>query len=74
MNMNQPSQEKISEREKVVAAAKPFTPLLSNFDLTAEEIDAAIEELRPLRMHLRALEDGDAPGFRKTKPVKIRFC
>lgn len=56
------------ERRKVVEATTPFAPLLDKSNLTAEEIDEAIEELRPLRMHIRAIDYGEAPGFRPDQP------
>jgi hypothetical protein len=53
------------KRQKLVDAAREFAPLLATPNYSEEEIDDAIEELRPLRMHIHALEYGDAPGFRK---------
>ena len=53
-----------TEREKVVKIASSFTPLLSAPNLSEMDIDAAIEELRPLRMKIRAIDNGSAPGFR----------
>ena len=55
------------ERQRTVNAVSPFAPLLDQTDLTEEAIDDAIEELRPLRMHIHAIDYGDAPGFRKRK-------
>jgi hypothetical protein len=52
------------EREKVVAIANSFAPLLDDPNLSEKDIDSLIEELRPLRMKIRALDDGSAPGFR----------
>ena len=51
-------------RQNLVKAARVFAPLLDELDLSAEAIDIAIEELRPLRMHIHAIDYGDAPGFR----------
>ena len=48
--------------------AEAFVPLLSNPDLSEIEIDAAIEELRSLRMKIHAIDYGSAPGFRKPEP------
>ena len=52
------------EPQKLVKAAHVFAPLLNDPDLSAEEIDAVIEELRFVRMHIHAIDYGDAPGFR----------
>jgi hypothetical protein len=54
-----------TEREKVVELASSFAPLLSDPNLTEMDIDAMIEELRPLRMKICAIDYGSAPGFRK---------
>jgi hypothetical protein len=54
-----------TEREKVVRIANSFAPFLSDPNLTELDIDALIEELRPLRMKIRAIDYGSAPGFRK---------
>jgi hypothetical protein len=51
-------------REKIAEIARSFAPLLTDPDLSEKDIDAAIEELRPLRMHIRAIDNGSAPGFR----------
>jgi len=53
-------------RQQLVKAARRFEPLLDILNFSEEEIDDAIEELRPLRMHIHALDYGDAPGFRET--------
>ena len=53
-----------TEREKVAEIANSFAPFLSDPDLTEMDIDALIEELRPLRMKIRAIDYGSAPGFR----------
>jgi hypothetical protein len=58
-----------SERGKVLKQAEVFAPLLSNPDLSETEIDAAIEELRSLRMKIHAIDYGSAPGFRKPEPA-----
>lgn len=55
------------ERRKIVIAARSFAPLLAEINLPAETIDEAIEELRPLRMHIHAIDYGDAPGFRELR-------
>jgi hypothetical protein len=52
------------ERQKLVQAARVFTPLLAATNLSEEEIDAMIEELRPLRMHIHAIDYSEAPGCR----------
>ena len=54
-----------TEREKVGEIASSFAPLLSDPNLTEMDIDAMIEELHPLRMKIRAIDYGSAPGFRK---------
>ena len=54
----------LAERQKLVKAAQVFAPLLKEPDLSAEEIDAVIEELRSVRMHIHAIDNGEAPGFR----------
>ena len=54
-----------TEREKVVELASSFAPLLSDPNLTEMDIDAMIDELRPLRMKICAIDYGSAPGFRK---------
>lgn len=54
-----------TERDKVVEIANSFAIFLSDPDLTEMDIDALIEELRPLRMKIRAIDYGSAPGFRK---------
>jgi hypothetical protein len=54
-----------TEREKVVEIANSFAPFLSDPNLTEMDIDVLIEELRPLRMKIRAIDYGSAPGFRK---------
>ena len=54
-----------TEREKVVEIANSFAPLLSDPNLSEMDIDALIEELRPLRMKIRAIDYGSAPGFRE---------
>jgi hypothetical protein len=61
-----------SERAKVVKQAEVFAPLLSDPDLSETDIGVAIEELRPLRMKIRAIDYGSAPGFRiyDTDPMK----
>lgn len=46
--------------------AHQYGELLDNLELTEDQIDAAIEELRPVRMWFHALEYGDAPGFRES--------
>jgi hypothetical protein len=61
---------KRAERQEVAAAAKSFALLLINPDLTDEEIDTAIEALRPLRMQLRAIDYGEASGYRKPTQVE----
>jgi hypothetical protein len=53
-----------TERERLVEMAQLFGPLLSDPDLSAAEIDAAIEELRTFRMHIHAIDYGSAPGYR----------
>ena len=53
-----------TERQKVIEKAWPFAPLLSNYKLSEEEIDAVIGELRPLRHHIRAIDYGSVAGFR----------
>ena len=53
-----------TEREKVVEIANSFAPFLSDPNLSEMDIDALIEELRPLRMKIRAIDYGSAPGFR----------
>ena len=58
-----------NDRQKLVQAARVFKPQLADPALSEEEIDAAIEELRPLRMHIHAIDYGDAPGFRRIQKV-----
>ena len=53
-----------AERQKIIEKAQFFSPLLNCAHLSEDEIDAAIEELRPLRMHVHAIDYGDAPGYR----------
>ncbi len=62
-------QEINQQRQKIVQDARLFEPLLSHKDILEEGIDAAIEELRPLRMHIRAIDYGSAPGFRNYDEV-----
>jgi hypothetical protein len=64
MTMVNPNIPDPGEHQKLVQAARVFTPLLVDPDLSDKEIDAMIEELRPLRMHIHAIDYGDAPGFR----------
>ena len=66
--VNNPDQE---ERLRMVAAAQVFTPLLAEPELSEDEIDWVIEELRSVRMHIHAIDYGEAPGFRPT-PVEDR--
>ena len=54
-----------TKREKIAETAQSFAPLLSLPDLSPAEIDAAIEELRALRMQIHAIDYGSAPGYRK---------
>jgi hypothetical protein len=54
-----------TEREKIAEVAQSFAPLAALPDLSAPEIDAAIEELRALRMQIHAIDYGSAPGYRK---------
>lgn len=54
-----------AEREKIVELVNSFAPFLSDQNLTEMDIDALIEELRPLRMNILAINYGSAPGFRK---------
>ena len=51
-------------RAKLVGQARQFEQLLNDPGLTEEEINAAIEELRPLRFQIHALDYGSAPGYR----------
>jgi hypothetical protein len=60
------------ERQKLVKAARIFAPLLAEPDLSEDEIDASIEELRPVRMHIHAIDYGDAPGF-QPKEIPDRY-
>jgi hypothetical protein len=60
------NQELLGDRQVVIKAAKVFGLLLNKSELSEEEIDAATEELRPLRMHIHALDYGDAPGYRES--------
>jgi len=60
-----PTETTTTEREKVAKIAESFVPLLFDPTLSEMDIDAAIEELRPLRMKIRALDYGSAPGFRQ---------
>jgi hypothetical protein len=62
--MSNTNMSDLQNRQKIVKAARVFTPLLDILDLSEEEIDIAIEELRSLRMHIHAIDYGDAPGFR----------
>ena len=61
INSNIPN---LPERQKLVNAARAFAPLLDEPELSVETIDTVIEELRPVRMHIHALDYGEAPGFR----------
>jgi hypothetical protein len=54
-----------TERKKIAELAQSFAPLVYVPDLPAAEIDAAIEELRALRMQIHAMDYGSAPGYRK---------
>jgi len=54
-----------TEREKIVEIANSLAPFLSDPDLTEMDIDALIDELRPFRMKIRAIDYGSAPGFRE---------
>jgi hypothetical protein len=61
------------ERLKLVTAARVFDPMLTE-DLSEEQIDTLIEELRPIRMHIHAIDYGDAPGFRRQNLVYFIDC
>jgi hypothetical protein len=52
-------------RSKLAAFSQVYADLLAEFDLSEEQIDSAIEELRPVRMWFYADNYGDAPGFRR---------
>ena len=57
-------------RAQLTRIALAFAPYLDDPDLTEDQIIAFIEELRPLRMHFRALQDGEAPGYRDPEFLK----
>ncbi|MGD8753694.1 MAG: hypothetical protein PVG14_19855 [Anaerolineales bacterium] len=59
------TQKLCAKRRKAVEEALFFESLVNNPDLSEEEIDIAIEELRALRVYIRAIDYGDTPGFRK---------
>ena len=59
-------------RQKLVKAARVFAPLLAEPDLSEDEIDTVIEELRSVRMHIHAIDYGEAPGFRWYQDVNSK--
>ena len=58
------------ERQKLVKAARLFAPLLAEPELSEDEIDTVIEELRSVRMYIHAIDYGDAPGFRRENLIR----
>jgi hypothetical protein len=52
------------QRQNLTAVSQQFAELFAEADLSEDQIDAAIEELRPIRMWFHASKYGDAPGFR----------
>ncbi len=51
-------------RKKLTSIAQRFSDRLAVSNLNEEQIDSAIEELRPIRMWFHADQYGEAPGFR----------
>jgi hypothetical protein len=45
--------------------SRQFALILDDPDINEEQIDAAIEELRPIRMWFHASKYGEAPGYRQ---------
>jgi hypothetical protein len=54
-----------NKRNKLTSFSQVYADLLAETDISEEQIDAAIEELRPIRMWFHADQYGDAPGFRR---------
>jgi len=52
------------DRRKLTAFSQAYAGLLHDYELSEDQIDAAIEELRPVRMWFHAMTYGDAPWFR----------
>jgi len=57
-----PPQEKLQE---LTDFSSQYAEILALDQLDESEIDAAIEELRSVRMWFHAQKYGEAPGFRK---------
>ena len=66
MNIQSKKSEK-THKSKLTEASLHYADLLKADQLSEMDIDAAIEELRPVRMWFHAFKYGDAPGFRPHK-------